>query len=85
LIGVVRVVNDSMHSVTIKGLPKAASPLGALVAHDIFQVQIELVVDIVVTAVVVVIYIAGSVTVFIYMLLLLGFNDLSTTGKNITL
>ena len=40
LIGVVRVVNDSMHSVTIKGLPKAASPLGALVAHDIFQVAV---------------------------------------------
>jgi hypothetical protein len=38
LIGVVRVVNDSMHSLTIKGLPKAAAPLGALVAHDIFQV-----------------------------------------------
>jgi len=38
LINVVRVVNDSMHSVTIKGLPKAATPLGALVAHDIFQV-----------------------------------------------
>jgi len=34
-----RVVNDSMHSVTIKGLPKAASPLGALIAHDIFQVM----------------------------------------------
>ncbi len=93
LIGVVRVVNDSMHSVTIKGLPKAASPLGALVAHDIFQVEIELVVDIVVVAVVVVVdivvaavvfivYIAGPVTVVVmYMLLLLGFNDLSTTGK----
>jgi hypothetical protein len=40
LIGVVRVVNDSMHSLTIKGLPKAAAPLGALVAHDIFQVLI---------------------------------------------
>ena len=38
LICVLKVVNDSMHSVTIKGLPKAASPLGALVAHDIFQV-----------------------------------------------
>jgi len=35
-----RVVNDSMHSVTIKGLPKAASPLGALVGHDIFQVNL---------------------------------------------
>ena len=38
LVTVLKVVNDSLHNITIKGLPTAAQPLGALVTHDIFTV-----------------------------------------------
>lgn len=41
LVTVVKVVNDSLHNITIKGLPSAAQPLGALVTHDIFTVTSE--------------------------------------------
>lgn len=41
LVTVVKVVNDSLHNITIKGLPTAAQPLGALVTHDIFTVTSE--------------------------------------------
>jgi len=41
LLTVVKVVNDSLHDITIKGLPSAAQPLGALVTHDIFTVTSE--------------------------------------------
>ena len=41
LVTVVKVVNDSLHNITIKGLPLAAQPLGALVTHDIFTVTSE--------------------------------------------
>ena len=36
LVSVVKVVNDSLQNITFKGLPPAAHPLGALVAHDVF-------------------------------------------------
>ena len=38
LVSVVKVVNDSLQNITFKGLPPAAHPLGALVAHDVFTV-----------------------------------------------
>ena len=38
LLSVVKTVNDSLHSVTIKGLPSAANPLGPLIAQNVFQV-----------------------------------------------
>lgn len=39
LIAVIKVVNDSMHNVNIKGLPIAVKPLGALNSQDVFQVR----------------------------------------------
>ncbi|QQP32549.1 Uncharacterized protein FKW44_024255, partial [Caligus rogercresseyi] len=41
LLGVIKVVNDSLNEVNIKGLPKALCPLGSLVASDVFQVTSE--------------------------------------------
>ena len=41
LVTVVKVVNDSLQNITIKGLPSAAHPLGALVTHDVFTVTSE--------------------------------------------
>jgi hypothetical protein len=37
LLNVVKTVNDSLHSVTIRGLPAAANPLGPLIATNVFQ------------------------------------------------
>ena len=38
LLTVIKTVNDSLHSVTIRGLPPAANPLGPLITHNVFQV-----------------------------------------------
>ena len=38
LLSVIKTVNDSLHSVTIKGLPSAANPLGPLITQNVFQV-----------------------------------------------
>lgn len=41
LLSVIKVVNDSMHDITIKGLPNAVKPLGTLNNHETFQVTSE--------------------------------------------
>lgn len=41
LLNVVKTVNDSLHSVTIRGLPAAANPLGPLITHNVFQVNTD--------------------------------------------
>ena len=39
LLTVIKTVNDSLHSVTIRGLPAAVNPLGPMITHSGFQVR----------------------------------------------